>query len=561
MESLIVDVCHCLQEPDQPSILNFFSSQTTGQQKILKNRSTNDSTLDLSEILDDEVTDSSDFKSDVISPARKRKRFSDSFSRNRLNLCDNLATYSEPRRKISSNKVKTSESFIVIDSDEDDFVSTSPRNPPLSSGKNKKKVQKNEFSAKNNIKLLFHKAASNTKTDSKQIYSDKDVDISGSSVTPLKKQLGTNSVGKCEKFAGDTTLTERTTECEVQWSCDMCTFLNHKSLNYCEVCESPKRKRKNVSYLLEKTDVLTDLKGTETANVKDVEHSVISDTICEDVLSDTVSGNGPAAAKVSKGCMTSEVSDSFYQKKDEKNSNQDSILEEISDCGDNESKDNSTSTKKGMPVQSRYFGKDNEIGKESPVHRRKEVVVESKHIQNTCNALQKAENAVKDNKITASVRKDDSSAVQHQDHSVTVSPSNSVKKYRFKSLQKANSSNPATSPALSNSFLARPAANLKQGTVLTVPSKVENLPVQGGAESPSVKKMSASSLENVDSCFKETPTKLDRDTHSVFSSPGLDVVLEQEVEIPGVFVGYLFILFLLCAVMLCTHMTCLCASS
>ena len=193
--------------------------------------------------------------------------------------------------------------IIVIDSesDEDAFDTRSAAQKSKSSSKSKKlqksakKNRKRENDLKSpkcNLKTLFSQSPKVNTHKEPVIMSDSDSDMNGNGSNnftelglpvshTLKKDNGTecpercakNETHKCntsicdiknsskEEDNQDSSQNSAKTSCasvqspfsrskdkdseSVEWSCSLCTFLNHKDLAYCEMCETPKKSKPN----------------------------------------------------------------------------------------------------------------------------------------------------------------------------------------------------------------------------------------------------------------------------------------------------------------------------
>lgn len=509
---------YILQEPDQPSILDFFSSQSCQQKRANKDRSVNDSTVDDTDILDmtnTERTELSALESEMCSPVRKRKRFSDSFTSMMSATRKTETAYSEPRRKISSCNENSKEPFIVIDSDEDDFA-TSSKKPFASSERKRKKVQRAKTPAKNNIKALFKKAASQMLTEDEPIARDGQSQSKGQdseSPTSGVKNQAVSDVLHFKKCIEDSAVVEgkikAKTHAESQWSCDMCTFLNHKALNYCEICESPKGKTKQHGN--KSLTVRVENSGKcEKHNVLKKENKTGYLETCE-----------TSCKSNSEGC--------------ERMNMEADISEGTSDCGAGNALETSQSEHMQVdlsmvsPIQSKYFGNPKKMNIESPVHRRKEVVIENTFKQKPSKTLHKTENAADQNQAVASSEEPSLCKLKPEKCSKTVSPSSSVKKYKFRSVQQPKPTNSKSNLDLS-SPPTRPALDLLPDFSLVD----DLLPEEESDFSEGSRNSNA----------EETPSKLGTAVNYSFSSPELDIVAAaQDIEDSGVFVEHMFYKF------------------
>jgi len=452
----------------------------------------------------------------MTSPARKRTRFSDCFD-TKFSSSENQSILSEPKKHKHSEHFKGTSSLgkgplIVIDSDEDDFVTVTPKNVNKSSGRKRKTLTKSPAPANNDIKSLFMKVQSKldtTKDDpisiepddddsvvnetnnekkinkilpKKSKDNDTDMDLYGqrhedssnvhesSPSTQSRRNTNTNrNIGTYDGKASSSV-----SSVGAQWNCEMCTFQNHKALNYCEICESPKQKKKSTSNIGRK-------------NSKEESEGFGTDDV----------SNGP------------ELRNDLYSKTNES----------VSETRD---RDHVTT-----PVQSKYFDSFKNSDKESSIRKRKEVIIENTLVMKLNSGEKQTEAAGETNVLDhpegyISYTQSSPSVKQNlEDTSVT--PTASVKKYRFKSLNKQKQSSPVCSPVLPSSIVPRTVDQLSNGLM-------DHLNLEGADQERTECSQHNSSHTNIycdsitESCVEELPVKVECDMDISFSSPELDLV-------------------------------------
>ncbi|WAR19042.1 ZRAB3-like protein [Mya arenaria] len=241
-------ITQCLQaqlEPGQKSIRSFFSPGASFKAAL---NSTKPSVLD---VLDKENMNINGKFIDVgnasKSPARKRRKFSDSFSKNCFGKADDC-------ENDSVSEFKPIE-CIVID-DEDDFTEKIK-----TSGKHRKGSLKHlKKSVSNMPKMDLQAAFANAncrKSVAKEIEDTEE---------PIPGLNDDNSKGSSQTSGSDSIV--KSCEDNGKWSCAACTFLNHKALLYCEVCETPNKEKPAKSKTLGNVQIPSDSSSVQDNEVK-----------------------------------------------------------------------------------------------------------------------------------------------------------------------------------------------------------------------------------------------------------------------------------------------------
>ena len=143
----------------------------------------------------------------------------------------------------------------------------------------------------------FHEAVSEKYTKEKADSANSDCNLkpvvpNGTSSVKINNESAKSICDNIQEKKGTSSEIKipRDVSCD-QWSCSMCTFLNHKDLVFCEMCETPKKKIKtNV--------VIKQHSGTEKAGEKlpakaDQKHAVTNETFLEDKRNVTVVNRKP----------------------------------------------------------------------------------------------------------------------------------------------------------------------------------------------------------------------------------------------------------------------------
>lgn len=205
---------------------------------------------------------------------------------------DNSSVFGASNEKKQDNR-PSSKKIIVIESESDgeDFdtrdskkkKSTSRRKSLEKSKKDKKKLENNAKNLRCNLKVLFSKSVKNQCQSSVDpcVISDSDSNLSFNenvnktvpseqTLCPTALERSDNNGEKEDNYDCDTKIavsdrlenfdsskTSAKSVIETQtdskqnkvslahWNCGLCTFLNHKDLIYCEMCETPKKTKNN----------------------------------------------------------------------------------------------------------------------------------------------------------------------------------------------------------------------------------------------------------------------------------------------------------------------------
>ena len=216
-----------MQQPrDQRSIKDFFGSGATPHRK--RKRSTSGNRRAKQRALGDDETDNVNQSDDLFS--------SDSEVRT-----EETPGEQSEKPSVSSNEV------INLSSDDEDFVSspsfTKHRKTLTKAGKDslqfsqssKKKTPKQNIKSQPKATDMFRKTPSSQ--SSPFSWSKKRVDASPIHLSETKSIFSTPKSSQRKEAAGS--------DGKPSWSCCMCTYLNHEHINYCEMCETPKKSRKN----------------------------------------------------------------------------------------------------------------------------------------------------------------------------------------------------------------------------------------------------------------------------------------------------------------------------
>ncbi|XP_060588845.1 DNA annealing helicase and endonuclease ZRANB3-like [Ruditapes philippinarum] len=204
-------------DSNQKSILHFFSPKHIAMKRKLKESSEpiNDESGQrvITSIEDNYSSDECSVEESCHTPASKR-----------LKIDSRLKSSSTDKKSVT--KEKRQEHIIVLDSDgEDDFVDTSSKKKSLSSSKKVKGkiVKRSSISPKCNLDVMFDKVRNKSENVTE---SDEFTSRGGS-----KGSDDTGKVSEDKRFNSK------------DWSCSQCTYLNHKALSYCEMCETPKKSK------------------------------------------------------------------------------------------------------------------------------------------------------------------------------------------------------------------------------------------------------------------------------------------------------------------------------
>lgn len=266
-----------LQDASQKSILHFFSPKQFASKKNWKTASENDTidttvrhTRDISTVNNRRDKAHTEYHSEIetsvvateldsLTPASKRIRVDASLANSRKD------------QSVWRNSSHSLDNVIVIESDgDDDFVDhkAATKSCKIHSNSSKKrkrsKVISSATSPRYRLEALFDNTRKkdilrenddidNEKTPIQRVSKDSKTRVSSKTYEESEKKVEVNS----ERTAG-VTLEGNVDEI---WNCKQCTYLNHKALNYCEMCESPKK------YIAVSKTTLSDRRGTKSGKI------------------------------------------------------------------------------------------------------------------------------------------------------------------------------------------------------------------------------------------------------------------------------------------------------
>ncbi|XP_052770121.1 DNA annealing helicase and endonuclease ZRANB3-like [Mya arenaria] len=434
-------ITQCLQaqlEPGQKSIRSFFSPGASFKAAL---NSTKPSVLD---VLDKENMNINGKFIDVgnasKSPARKRRKFSDSFSKNCFGKADDC-------ENDSVSEFKPIE-CIVID-DEDDFTEKIK-----TSGKHRKGSLKHlKKSVSNMPKMDLQAAFANAncrKSVAKEIEDTEE---------PIPGLNDDNSKGSSQTSGSDSIV--KSCEDNGKWSCAACTFLNHKALLYCEVCETPNKEKPAKSKTLGNVQIPSDSSSVQDNEVKSkcaIPFSKYANRSTSKTMEDSLSQNScETDNEISDDDLgheidfvpdirshNSELEDFAIDEYNRSITRVENVHECFKDggnmddvhdnmggvCQSNQNHDvDSGNGQSDVTLQSQYFSNMSD-GFVSQVPKRKEIVIENV-LKSKRLFVDSKVDEVKEESQHEMVNKTEKNEGQEQ----IVTPGGSAKRYRFKSLK------------------------------------------------------------------------------------------------------------------------------
>jgi hypothetical protein len=378
----------------------------------------------------------------------------------RLKIDSRLKSSSTDKKSVT--KEKRQEHIIVLDSDgEDDFVDTSSKKKSLSSSKKVKGkiVKRSSISPKCNLDVMFDKVRNKSENVTE---SDEFTSRGGS-----KGSDDTGKVSEDNRFNSK------------DWSCSQCTYLNHKALSYCEMCETPKKSKPLPKNRQPKSDVKkspkvdSDICSNSTSvsnNMQDIDDEedtvYIDDTLDFDpgTENDFTAGDSTNLIDLEKVQQANPRSNQENEKdndcqKQKMVENEDHVVNEDDfenvrkvdmnntgiesslGTGDvaNESK---ISSEKFVVSQSKYFNKDGSADADPLQSKKKEIVIDNTLNFNTIKQID-----VQQNNQCAKITCNTDTTKLTKDKNTTPT---SGKTYKFKSIRKGT--NPTNSPGAYNPF-------------------------------------------------------------------------------------------------------------
>lgn len=410
-------------------------------------------------------------------PVRKNKKYSDSFCAVKASakVSENVDTSSEKDKGDIAESNSTA-SCIVIDSgdDDDDFVQTTPQSiikkskkrkrnnasacsTPNSTKKsimeyfrgNSEKKERLVNTSVNNVKSGILSANSKFLSHRCESGSD-DTSANGSVIDPTKRELTKVAGNSAAKNVSIKEATEGTEQSGTdQWSCNMCTFLNHAALKYCEMCESPKNKvKKRKTFGCDNSGLANDISAEDTSDLLvDTCFSNSANLNTGTDVSETVNGSStPVPSKYFCGIANTEQS--FVAKRKEvviENTLPRNFSDVIQEMGVAETEVNPDSTALN-PIC-------NEVkASNSKVQTNSYEVKNSHDINPNSNEVKHGSCEVKHDPVVIKsdcklVKKVPGSGIPAEK---SVAPGGSGKKYRFKTLHKG--STPIRGPLLGSSL-------------------------------------------------------------------------------------------------------------